>query len=95
MMVAMKFCLWFLLIQVTKCAIRNFKGKLAATPEYIHYSEGFIVAPGYVDLSNLVFTLNNDIVEDVNEDVEDDDLGRELQEDPSIDIAVFRAKRMF
>ena len=88
MMVAMKFCLWFLLIQATKCEIRNFKGKLAATPEYIHYSEGFIVAPGYVDL-------NNDIVEDVNEDVEDDDLGRELQEDPSIDIAVFRAKRMF
>lgn len=34
--------------------IRSYNGNIAATSNYIHYSEGYIVAPGCVDLSGLV-----------------------------------------
>lgn len=40
--------------------IRTFHGTIDATSAYIHYSEGYIVSPGFVDLSNLVFTTTAD-----------------------------------
>jgi hypothetical protein len=40
--------------------IRDFTGVIQADSSFIHYSEGFIVAPGYIDLSELSFsTLDN------------------------------------
>jgi len=34
---------------------RHFEGPIEAASNFIHYSEGYIVTPGYVDISNLVF----------------------------------------
>lgn len=36
--------------------IRNFDGFIEANYSVIHYSEGFLSTPGYVDASGLVFT---------------------------------------
>mmetsp|Transcript_35804 Transcript_35804/g.55091 ORF Transcript_35804/g.55091 Transcript_35804/m.55091 type:complete len:569 (+) Transcript_35804:63-1769(+) len=46
------------LISVGFCGaeIRNFNGLIEADSSYIHYSEGFLVTPGYVDLSRLIFS---------------------------------------
>lgn len=46
--------------------IRSFNGRINAASNYIHYSDGYLAAPGYVDLSDLVFTT-------VDEDDLDDD----------------------
>ena len=40
--------------------IRSFEGSVEAAAGFIHYSEGFIVSPGYVDISNLVFSTIHD-----------------------------------
>ena len=34
---------------------RRFDGPLSAASNYIHYSEGYVVTPGYVDISELEF----------------------------------------
>lgn len=34
---------------------RQFEGVIEAASNYVHYSEGYVVTPGYVDISNLVF----------------------------------------
>lgn len=34
---------------------REFNGLIEADSTYIHYSEGYIVAPGFIDLKQLVF----------------------------------------
>jgi len=39
---------------------RSFEGPVSAASNYIHYSEGYIVTPGYVDISNLVFASADD-----------------------------------
>jgi hypothetical protein len=39
---------------------RSFTGILTPSPEYIHYSEGFLVVPGTVDLSGLLFSTSDD-----------------------------------
>lgn len=44
----------------TKAEIREFSGPVAADSTYIHYSEGFIVAPGFIDLSGLTFETMDD-----------------------------------
>ena len=35
---------------------RRFDGPINAASNYIHFSEGFVVTPGYVDISDLIFT---------------------------------------
>lgn len=75
---------------LTKSEIRTFEGPLYATPEFIHYSEGFIVAPGYVDISNLVFKSLNEANDNSNRNL---DGGRGLDVEPAIDIVVFREPR--
>ena len=35
---------------------RRFDGPLNAASNYVHFSEGFVVTPGYVDVSDLIFT---------------------------------------
>jgi hypothetical protein len=35
---------------------REFNGLIEADSTYIHYSEGYIVAPGFIDLKHLTFT---------------------------------------
>ena len=69
-------------ICVTKAEIRNFVGKLEATPDFIHYSEGFIIAPGYIDISGLKFTVDDnggDGNRMISEEVE-----RMTQADPAV-----------
>jgi hypothetical protein len=39
---------------------RRFDGDIAAASNYIHYSEGYVVAPGYVDISDLSFAASAD-----------------------------------
>ena len=34
---------------------RRFDGEINAASNYIHFSEGYVVTPGYIDISNLVF----------------------------------------
>lgn len=34
---------------------RRFDGPINAASNYIHFSEGFVVTPGYVDISDLIF----------------------------------------
>lgn len=41
---------------VIEAEIREFNGVIEADSRFIHYSEGFIIAPGYIDLSELTFT---------------------------------------
>jgi hypothetical protein len=36
--------------------IREFNGLIEADSTYIHYSEGYIIAPGFIDLSQLSFS---------------------------------------
>ena len=42
--------------QQTTAEFRRFEGQINAASNYIHYSEGYVVTPGYVDISSLVFT---------------------------------------
>lgn len=39
----------------TRAEHRRFDGPINAASNYIHYSEGYVVTPGYVDISELVF----------------------------------------
>ena len=39
---------------------RRFDGPINAASNYIHYSEGYVVTPGFVDISNLVFETADD-----------------------------------
>ena len=60
--------------------IRSFSGIIEAASSYIHYSEGYLVAPGYVDLSDLKFStldyvVDEELVDDEFEGEEDDDFG--------------------
>ena len=51
--------------------IRSFDGPIEAAASYIHYSEGFIATPGYVDIGNLVFsTIDDDEEKDESSQVE-------------------------
>ena len=36
--------------------IRSFNGRIDAASMYIHYSDGYLIAPGYVDVSGLTFS---------------------------------------
>lgn len=40
--------------------IRRFDGPIDAASNYVHFSEGYIVAPGYVDVSGLTFRASGD-----------------------------------
>ena len=39
---------------------RRFDGPINAASNYVHYSEGYVVTPGYVDISNLWFKTAED-----------------------------------
>jgi len=79
---ALLFCL--LCAQVT-AEIRKFDGLIEAASNFIHYSDGYLVAPGYVDISGLTFStleyvpdeeLNDDALDgDEDDDVRNDDGG--------------------
>ncbi|KAL7542566.1 hypothetical protein ACHAXR_012384 [Thalassiosira sp. AJA248-18] len=43
-------------VPTTNAEFRRFEGPINAASNYIHYSEGYVVTPGYVDISNLVFS---------------------------------------
>mmetsp|Transcript_19741 Transcript_19741/g.42338 ORF Transcript_19741/g.42338 Transcript_19741/m.42338 type:complete len:564 (+) Transcript_19741:170-1861(+) len=45
---------------VTLAEFRRFEGPIDAASNYIHYSEGYVVTPGYVDISDLVFESADD-----------------------------------
>mmetsp|Transcript_23407 Transcript_23407/g.32801 ORF Transcript_23407/g.32801 Transcript_23407/m.32801 type:complete len:621 (-) Transcript_23407:115-1977(-) len=75
--------LLFVIVLLVSCCmsnvvgeIRSFKGRIDAASNFIHFSEGYLIAPGFVDLSELVFTTLKDDVYDENFDDEqafDDD----------------------
>jgi hypothetical protein len=39
----------------TVSEFRRFDGPINAASNYIHFSEGYVITPGYIDISNLVF----------------------------------------
>jgi len=43
------------LVRVARCEIRAFNLLSEPAPEYIHFVDGFLLAPGYIDLSELLF----------------------------------------
>lgn len=43
------------LVAVVHAEFRRFEGPIDAASNYVHYSEGYVVTPGYVDISHLVF----------------------------------------
>ena len=51
--------LTILSLSLCNAEIRNFVGKLQATPDFIHYSEGYIIAPGLIDVSGLKFSVDD------------------------------------
>lgn len=55
--------------------IRAFEGPIEASANFIHYSEGFIVTPGYVDISDLAFTSDDNGHETSSNDDDTDDGG--------------------
>lgn len=63
MMTTSLFALATLLLAVVpaQAEFRRFDGDIQAASNYIHYSEGYVVAPGYVDISNLVFVASTDV----------------------------------
>lgn len=63
-------------LSASDAEIRSFSGLIEAASSYIHFSDGYLVAPGYVDLNGLVFsTLDYIPDEDINDDANgmDDD----------------------
>ena len=44
----------------TTAEFRRFDGPINAASNYIHYSEGYVITPGSVDISNLVFASADD-----------------------------------
>uniref|UniRef100_A0A7S4ADS0 GOST seven transmembrane domain-containing protein n=1 Tax=Pseudo-nitzschia australis TaxID=44445 RepID=A0A7S4ADS0_9STRA len=48
------------LSQVANCEIRAFNLLLEPASEYIHFVEGFLLTPGYIDLSELLFVTTQD-----------------------------------
>jgi len=71
-----------LLLSVSYAEIREFNGLIEANSQYIHYSEGYIVAPGSIDLSKLTFTT-----------VDDDEDDEDWVEDGGIDAAAATTTR--
>lgn len=74
-----------LFFPIVNAEIRSFSGVIEAASSYIHYSEGYLVAPGYVDISNLKFSTLL-YVEDAEVDVvgkDDDDIGNDDGEEPA------------
>jgi hypothetical protein len=63
--------------------IRSFSGVIEASSSYIHYSDGYLVAPGYVDISGLTFR-TIDYVPD--EELADDEVGEEGDDDIGDDV---------
>lgn len=50
-----------LLLPLTiKAEHRRFDGSISAASNYIHYSEGYVITPGYVDISDLEFEATSD-----------------------------------
>ena len=48
------------LLPSTNAEYREFDGVIQAAASYIHYSEGYVIAPGSIDISDLVFsTIDN------------------------------------
>lgn len=47
-------------LKTSSAEVRSFQGPIEAAASFIHYSEGFIVSPGFVDISNLVFSTVDD-----------------------------------
>jgi hypothetical protein len=45
---------------LTGAEYREFNGLIEADSTFIHYSEGYIVAPGFIDLTHLTFTTVDD-----------------------------------
>lgn len=45
---------------VVQAENRSFSGILTPSPMYIHYSEGYLVVPGSLDLSGLLFSTSDD-----------------------------------
>lgn len=43
-------------LSAVRAEIREFNGVIEADSSFVHYSEGFIIAPGFIDLSGLTFT---------------------------------------
>mmetsp|Transcript_5329 Transcript_5329/g.7838 ORF Transcript_5329/g.7838 Transcript_5329/m.7838 type:complete len:606 (+) Transcript_5329:3-1820(+) len=81
------FLLSFCIVNVVS-EIRSFKGRVDAASNFIHFSEGYLIAPGYVDLSDLVFTTLDDDEFDDNfddqqgfDDDEQDEDGNDKKEE--------------
>lgn len=67
------------LASCVKGEIRSFAGIIEAASSYIHYSDGYLVAPGFVDISKMTFqTLDyvpdKELTDDEIEGEEDDDI---------------------
>jgi hypothetical protein len=59
--------------------IRSFNGRIDAASMYIHYSDGYLIAPGYVDVSGLTFsTLEDEVFIPEADTGSDDDNGDRL-----------------
>jgi len=54
---ALSLSLWIL---PASAEIRSIEGSIEAAASFIHYSEGFIASPGYVDVGGLTFTTIDD-----------------------------------
>ena len=67
---------------------RRFDGDIAAASNYIHYSEGYVVAPGYVDISDLAFASADDGMPELEEEREwNDDVSAGLVYGTSVSFA--------
>ena len=81
--------LWICAAAVVRGEIREIDLVLPATTASIRYTDGYIRAPGSIDLRHLTFTTIAEGFDDTNDDVRRDLQG---QEDGAfaVDIAIFR-----
>jgi len=75
----------------TRAEFRRFEGPIDAASNYIHYSEGYVVTPGYVDITNLVFELadgeeSSTQEKYIPEERNWDDDGEKFDEDDGADV---------
>lgn len=54
------FMTFFSLARLVSSEIRSFSGIIEAASTVVHYSEGFLIAPAYIDIGDLVFQTIDD-----------------------------------
>ena len=71
---------WLALVPLTQAGIQQFDLLLPPTDAFVHYNDGYIRGPGFIDLGGLTFTAVSDVFTIDDEIYGDDDTGDDIME---------------